>query len=216
MTEYTKTVWEDEVPVTTPVKYEITGDVEGTISESAQIAIVTDVTQGTPINATNLNHLEDGVESAHEEIQELADLIDAGSALIPAPTSDHQASGIIASLQCGSSTMNFGDVGYMKSDGKIGIGDADAIATSSCLYMCVDSQIIANAYGNYMLLGFARDDSWAWTVGGLIYLSTTGTTGNTLTQTAPSGADDVIQILGVATHADRMHFMPSLAQVEHI
>ena len=46
-------------------------------------------------------------------------------------------------------------------------------------------------------------------------ITVTGTTGNTLSQTAPSATDDVIQIVGVATHADRMFFNPSLVQVEH-
>jgi hypothetical protein len=31
----------------------------------------------------------------------------------------------------------------------------------------------------------------------------------------PTGADDVIQIMGVATHADRMYFNPQLVQIEH-
>jgi hypothetical protein len=65
------------------------------------------------------------------------------------------------------------------------------------------------------MTGFVRNDSWNWTVGGWIYLSTNGTTGNTLTQTAPSGTDEVVQILGVATHADRIWFAPQLIQIEN-
>jgi hypothetical protein len=84
----------------------------------------------------------------------------------------------------------------------------------SGLFMCVDAQIAADATGNFMILGFARDDTWNWTVGGTIYGTVTGTTGNTLSQTAPTGTDDVVQILGVATHADRMFFSPQLTQVE--
>ena len=64
------------------------------------------------------------------------------------------------------------------------------------------------------MYGIARQDTWAWTVGGLVYLTITGTTTNTLSQTAPVGNTDVVQVLGVATHADRMMFMPNLAQVE--
>lgn len=61
---YTKTVWSDEVPVTTPVKYQITDDTAGEIAASAEIALVTSVTPGTPLNASNLNKLETGVETA--------------------------------------------------------------------------------------------------------------------------------------------------------
>jgi hypothetical protein len=75
--------------------------------------------------------------------------------------------------------------------------------------------IATDAAGEFLLLGIARDDTWNWTVGGLIYITVTATTGNTLSQTAPTGTDDVIQIVGVATHADRMFFNPQLVQVEH-
>jgi hypothetical protein len=74
--------------------------------------------------------------------------------------------------------------------------------------------IALNGSGDFLQIGTARDDTWNWTVGGLIYASTTGTTGNTLTQTAPSGTDDVVQIVGVAKSADYMDFIPNLMQVE--
>lgn len=133
--------------------------------------------------------------------------------LTAAPASDHLASGIKVVLNA-NENQAFGDVCYIDSDGQAHLGDADAIATASCVVMCADASISANADGNYLLLGFARDDSWNWTVGGLIYLTTTGTSGNTLSQTAPTGTDDVVQVLGVATHADRMYFNPQLNQPE--
>jgi hypothetical protein len=82
--------------------------------------------------------------------------------------------------------------------------------------MCADATINQDASGNYLVHGIARDDTWAWTVGGLIYLTVTGTTGNTLSQTMVSGTDDVVQIIGIATHADRMYFYPQLPQVEYV
>lgn len=134
--------------------------------------------------------------------------------LTAAPASDHTAYGIKITLTA-HDTQAFGDVCFINSDGEAALIDADAIASMSAIVMCADASISADASGTYLLMGIARDDTWAWTVGGLIYGSVTGTTGNTLTQTAPSGADDVIQVLGVATHADRMYFNPSLSQVEH-
>lgn len=130
------------------------------------------------------------------------------------PDSDHTAHGVKGYFVA-NENQAFGDVCYVNADGEMQLGDADAIATASCVGMCVDATITAAATGTYLLFGVARDDTWAWTVGGLIYLSTTGTSGNTLTQTAPSGTDDVIQVIGVATHADRMLFNPHLVQVEH-
>ena len=64
---YTPTVWEDEVPTSTPVKYSITGDSEGAISASAAIAPVTSITPGTPLNATNLNKMETGIKTAQDD-----------------------------------------------------------------------------------------------------------------------------------------------------
>jgi len=73
---YTKTVWEDEVPVSTPVKYSITDDVAGEIAGSAVIAVETSVTAGTPINATNLNKIETGIYDNSVNIDANADAID--------------------------------------------------------------------------------------------------------------------------------------------
>lgn len=129
------------------------------------------------------------------------------------PASDHQASGIKTQLTA-AADLAFGDAGYIASTGKVALIDADAIASMSAVVMCADATIATDATGNFLLFGVARDDTWNWTVGGLIYGTVTGTTGNTLSQTAPTGVDDVIQIMGVATHADRMLFNPQLMQIE--
>lgn len=129
------------------------------------------------------------------------------------PASDHTASGLKIILTA-TANMAFGDVGYIASTGKVSLIDADAIATMTGIVMCADATINADASGNFLLLGIARDDTWNWTVGGIIYGTVTGTSGNTLSQTAPSGTDDVVQVLGVATHADRIFFNPQLVQIE--
>ena len=138
-----------------------------------------------------------------------------GGNLDPTPDSDETYSGTISQFTA-NENQAFGDVCYINGDGEMQLGDADAIATSKIVGMCADDTISADASGNYLLYGIARDDTWDWTVGGFIYLSTTGTTGNTLTQTAPSGTDDTIVIVGVATNADRMFFNPQLVIVEHV
>lgn len=135
--------------------------------------------------------------------------------LIAAPTNDHSSSGLKIALTA-TANMAFGDVGYIASTGKVTLIDADAIATMSGIVMCADATINADASGNFLLQGIARDDTWNWTVGGIIYGTVTGTSGNTLSQTAPSGTDDVVQIMGVATHADRMYFNPQLVQIERV
>lgn len=61
---YTKTTWTDEIPASSPVKYEIVDDVLGEVAGSATIAPVTSITPGTALNATNLNKIETGIETA--------------------------------------------------------------------------------------------------------------------------------------------------------
>ena len=68
MTTYTPTTWENEAPSTTPVKYAITDDTAGEIAASATIELVTSVDAGTAVNATNLNHIETGLETAASEV----------------------------------------------------------------------------------------------------------------------------------------------------
>lgn len=112
----------------------------------------------------------------------------------------------------------FGDVCFMAADGDLEFADADAITTMPGLYMALGT-IAAAASGEWLMTGIARDDAgWNWTVGagtlGLIYISTTGTTGNTLTQTAPAVSGDQVQIVGHALTADVMVFNPDYTYVE--
>lgn len=130
-----------------------------------------------------------------------------------APGSDHTVSGTTITLTA-NENQAIGDVCYINADGEAQLADADAIASSKVVAMATES-ITANNPGTYLLNGIARDDTWNWTVGDYVYLSTTGTTGNTLTQTAPSATDDCVVIVGIATHADRMLFNPQLVIVEH-
>jgi len=102
---------------------------------------------------------------------------------------------------------------YINSSGKAQLGDASTLAGTYCVALSVGT-VTANNTGTYLLSGIARNDAWNWTVGSPVFLSLTGTTTNTLTQTAPSATNEVVQILGIATHADRIYFNPQLVQVE--
>lgn len=133
------------------------------------------------------------------------------------PGSDHSVSGGFIAQFTANENQAFGDACYINTDGEMQLADADAIASGLVVAICVSSTVTANNTGNYVFINtgaILRDDSWAWTVGGAIYLSTSGTTGNTLTQTAPTGEDDVVLPVGVATHGDRMLFV-HLAPVEY-
>lgn len=69
---YTKTTWTDEIPASTPVKYVVTDDVLGEVAGSATIALVTSVTPGTALNATNMNKIETGIETAQAAAESIA------------------------------------------------------------------------------------------------------------------------------------------------
>lgn len=130
-------------------------------------------------------------------------------ALQEVPPTDHAVSGDIVYMTYGESLVP-GDVVYFKSDGKVWKADANGSGTYPALGIALETQ----SSGSYKVLlhGIMRDDSWNWTVGGTIYLSTTA---GGMTQTQPSGADEVIQVLGIATHADRMFFRPSFDYITH-
>jgi len=128
------------------------------------------------------------------------------------PSADN-FTGITISLSA-DVALALGEVGYIKSDGDVAKADASVIATASGIVIAT-AAIAQDASGILLLHGVIHLDTMApgWTVGGIVYLSTT--TG-AMTQTAPSATDEVIQILGVALASDILYFKPELVQVEHV
>lgn len=109
----------------------------------------------------------------------------------------------------------WGDVVYMAADGKFYKADADSSSTAPAVAFCT-ATISADASGEFLKRGWIRDDSaYNFTKGpgasGLIYLSTDA---GAVTQTAPSGTGDQVQVLGWAYTADIWYFEPQLVVVE--
>lgn len=188
---------------------------EGTVAKTSDIPLA-----GSTPSTQAFGDTADGGSATtwskndHKHAMPAAPTSISGDIIVTAvPGSDHTATGMKIALTA-ASNIAFGDVCYIASTGKATLIDADAIASMSAIAMCADATISADASGNFLLMGVARDDTWNWTVGGIIYGTVTGTTANTLSQTAPTGTDDVVQIMGVATHADRMFFNPQLVQIE--
>jgi uncharacterized membrane protein len=127
----------------------------------------------------------------------------------PTPAADHTASGTIASMELGA-TVVFGELLHIDTDGQLIKSDADAIATMPVFAMALEAGD-ATDFIDVLLHGFVRDDSWLWSVGVALYAS--GTPGDA-TPTAPSGAGDIVQVVGRATHNDRMYFNPSMDWIE--
>ncbi len=123
--------------------------------------------------------------------------------------SDHTVNGLKATFTAGESLV-FGDVCYYKSDGKMWKADADAASTMPVVAMAAES-IDADDPGEFLLFGFARDDSWSFSLGDILYASTSG---GAITTTAPSGSGDQIQIIGVALNSNAALFDPDKLTAE--
>lgn len=128
-------------------------------------------------------------------------LPDAGKILYDVDlATDHTCTGETFSATAGENLV-FGNLCYLKSDGKWWKTDSDAASTMPGTAIATGT-INADATGIFLLEGYARDDSaWAGlTIGGTLYASQTG---GAITQTAPVPAANVqtttqVQILGKA------------------
>ena len=124
--------------------------------------------------------------------------------------SDHDYSGKIDTYTAGEN-LTIGQVGYMKDDGKIWLADSDSAATMPGMFLATGT-INAEATGIFLENGEMRDDSWAYTKGGMLYVHTTG---GIPTQVRPSGVGDQIQSLGIAGElATLVKFRPMSVLVE--
>lgn len=183
----------------------------GTIDKWVDVGETTQIDWSGVLNkpTSTVSDIDDAVSKKHAQNTDTELLITS------IPSSNLLASGIKTTF-IANENQAFGDVCYINESGEAQIGDASAIANSKIIAMCIDSSVLADASGNYLLSGIARNDSWNFTVGGFVYLSTLGTSGNSLTQTAPNGEDECVVVIGIATHANRIYFNPQLVIVETV
>jgi len=113
------------------------------------------------------------------------------------------------------SAVAIGDVCFINSSGHAQIAKADVIGDANGLIMATQT-IAASGSGVFLVFGTITSAAISLTAGSAAYLSTVGTTGNTLTATAPSGAGNVIQFLGWAMATNSLFFHPCLVQVVHV
>jgi hypothetical protein len=130
-------------------------------------------------------------------------------ALDTAGSADGKYSGITITATAGE-TVAFGDLMYLKAaDSKWWLTDADASATGGTVMigMCVVGGN-ANASIKILLQGQIRADAKfpALTIGASVYL---GETAGAIQVAIPTGADNVIRVVGFALTADEIYFNPS-------
>jgi len=135
----------------------------------------------------------------------------AGIRLVETPATTQTVSGLTVNMTYGESLIP-GDLLYFKSDGKAWKADANAAG----LYPVMGLALETASSGSHLVLlhGIYRDDNrYAFTVGGMVYLSTAA---GVETQIQPSASNDVIQVIGIATHANRLYFNPSMDYLTHV
>lgn len=117
-----------------------------------------------------------------------------------------------SSTQTAGATLTFGDLLYIDSDGELKEADADAGSTMPALWMAAESGTDGNTFTVIEPNSYVVDTGWSWTAGDTLYVSTTA---GAVTNTAPSGAGDIIQVIGYAMSATKIKFLPSPDAIEH-
>ena len=122
--------------------------------------------------------------------------------------------GIIFTFRTGATVTPFSPV-YVDGNNEVQECDADAIATMPCIGVSMNtSNVTADNDIEVMLLGLIRHDSFTdfGAAGAPVFVSTTV---GTMTTTAPSGTDDVVQIVGHSIAEDLIFVQPSLTFITH-
>jgi len=130
-------------------------------------------------------------------------------ALDPAGSADGKYSGITVAGTAGAA-LAFGDLCYLAvADSRWELCDADAAATGNALLgMCVLAAAGDASATTMLLYGTCRADAKfpALTIGAAVYL---GETAGAIQTAIPTGADNVIRVVGHALTADEIMFNPS-------
>jgi len=87
--------------------------------------------------------------------------------------------------------------------GEYVLTDADTSSTMPCVALAIDTG--AGADKEILLQGYMRDDTWSWTPGDTLYVSTTA---GELTQTKPTDPGDYTQAVGYAVTSTIINFEP--------
>lgn len=137
-------------------------------------------------------------------------------ALDPVLSADGKYTGTTITGTAGA-TLAFGDLIYLAvADSRWELTDADSVTTAGAVWtgMCVLAAANDGDPTTILLNGNIRADANfpALTVGAPVYASTTA---GDIQVAQPSGADDVIHVVGFAMTADSIYFNPSPDYITH-
>ena len=107
-----------------------------------------------------------------------------------------------------------GQILVLMADGLYWLADADSVDTMPAEVIAMED-ILANAAGRLLHIGYFRHDAWAWVPGNgeanLLYASVTP---GAMSQAQPVGSGDQCQVVAYVRTADRVFFNPSYELVE--
>lgn len=135
--------------------------------------------------------------------------LSTGGVISVEPVPENNAvSGITSTAIVDTNTVGFAAALYIGSDGNYSMAKATGLNRMPCVALAVEP---GTGDKKILLEGYVRNDAWNWTVGKLIFVSLTD---GVLTQAVPTATGSQVQIVGYATHANRMYFSPNLMLIE--
>jgi hypothetical protein len=120
---------------------------------------------------------------------------------------DHNYSGFYVSLTYGTTIALF-NVLYIGSGGTLLLADCSSVSSSPGYFLATEAG--SSGSHNVLCIGFAKDNSWAWTPGGPLYLASSGL----MSQVMPVASGNQVQILGIAISSTLVYFNPTMATAE--
>jgi len=197
------------------VDADVNGSAAISISKTALVA-GTNITLSTNTLAVDDAFLKNDANDTTTGIVTAAGLTlsEAGSVSIGTPllpSTDHTYSGMSAEMLAGGTIGAQDLVCIHTTTSEVVVADASAVGTARAIGIA-PAAISDTATGTVLLQGFIRDDTWAWTTGGVLYLSETA---GDLTHTAPTTDGAFIQVVGIALSPDVAYINPSLDIIEH-
>jgi len=131
----------------------------------------------------------------------------SGVTSINSSPADLSVQGNVTNLTVDENSVGFAAALHIDTDGNLIMADADATSVIPCHFLAAET---GTGMKQVLLQGFARDDTWSWSPGDPLYVSTTA---GELTQTAPSAENDRVQIVGYAVTATLIYFNPDFTDL---
>lgn len=132
----------------------------------------------------------------------------SGEIILNNSISDLSGTGMMTYGTVDANSTGVGAALFIAADGNYEEANAGALATMPGVALALET---GTGNKKILLQGNIRNNTWSWTPGGLIYISTT--TG-ALTQTIPSASGQQVQIVGYASSANTIYFNPNLMLIE--